>query len=66
MIILNGKKTEKQAKKNVSEQDVVAAVVIPTNIQQRITEKKPLLDVIVQRKGEGYLALLHIYKEQRV
>lgn len=52
------KETEKQAKKSVSEQDVVAAVVIPKDIQQRMIAKEPLLDVIVQRKGEDYLALL--------
>lgn len=49
--------TEQQAKINVSAQEVVAAVVIPQNIEQRITEKKPLLDIIVQTKTEDYLAL---------
>jgi ABC-2 type transport system permease protein len=46
-----------QAKENVSGQDAIAAVVIPTNIQQRITDKQPLFDIILQRKSEGYLAL---------
>ena len=59
MTILNGKvKSEQQAKINVSAQDVVAAVVIPENIEQRISEKKPLFDIIVQTKTEDYLALL--------
>ncbi|MFK9094464.1 ABC transporter permease [Bacillus salipaludis] len=49
--------TRKQAEKNVSAQDAVAAVVIPVEIGQRITEKKPLFDIIVQRKTENYLAL---------
>jgi ABC-2 type transport system permease protein len=49
--------TEQQAKLNVSAQEVVAAVVIPENIEQRISEKKPLLDIIVQTKTEDYLAL---------
>jgi ABC-2 type transport system permease protein len=46
-----------QAKKNVGEQDAVAAVVIPTEIQQRMMNKSPLFDIIVQRKTEDYLAL---------
>jgi ABC-2 type transport system permease protein len=46
-----------QAKENVSGQDAIAAVVIPTNIQQRITDNQPLFDIILQRKSEGYLAL---------
>jgi ABC-2 type transport system permease protein len=50
--------TEEQAKNNVSEQDVVAAVVIPENIEQRMAEKMPLFDIIVQTKTEDYLALL--------
>jgi len=51
------KVSKKQAKKNVSNQDAVAAVVVPDDIGQRITEKKPLFDIIVQRKTEDYLAL---------
>ncbi|WP_066073449.1 ABC transporter permease [Neobacillus soli] len=46
-----------QAEKNVSAQDAVAAVVLPDDIGQRITETKPLFDIIVQRKNEDYLAL---------
>jgi ABC-2 type transport system permease protein len=49
--------TRQQAEKNVAAQDVAAAVVIPEDIGQRITEKQPLLDIIVQRKSETYLAL---------
>lgn len=51
------KVTRKQAEKNVSAQDVVAAVVLPNDISQRITEKKPIFDIILQRKTENYLAL---------
>jgi ABC-2 type transport system permease protein len=51
------KATRQQAEKNVSSQDVAAAVVIPDDIGQRITDKQPLLDIIVQRKNENYLAL---------
>ncbi|WML42167.1 ABC transporter permease [Neobacillus sp. OS1-2] len=51
------KTTKQQAKKNVSAQDAIAAVVISTDVEQRIIEKKPLFDIIVQRKTENYLAL---------
>ena len=46
-----------QAKKNVAAQDAVAAVVIPPKIQQRMIDKSPLFDIIVQRKTDNYLAL---------
>jgi ABC-2 type transport system permease protein len=46
-----------QAKKNVAAQDAVAAVVIPPKIQQRMIDKSPLFDIIVQRKTDDYLAL---------
>ena len=49
--------TEQQAKINVSAQEAVAAVMIPENIEQRISEKQPLFDIIVQTKTEDYLAL---------
>lgn len=49
--------TEQQAKINVSAQEVVAAVVIPEDIEQLISEKKPIFDIIVQTKTEDYLAL---------
>jgi ABC-2 type transport system permease protein len=49
--------TEQQAKINVAAQKVVAAVVIPENIEQQIAEKRPLFDIIVQTKTEDYLAL---------
>ncbi len=47
----------KQAKKNVSEEDAVAAVVIPDDLRERIMEKKPLFDMILQRKTNDYLVL---------
>lgn len=50
--------SEKQAKENVAEQNSVAAVVIPMDIQNRIKENKPLFDIIVQRKSEQYLGLV--------
>ncbi|NHC41702.1 ABC transporter permease [Bacillus sp. MM2020_1] len=46
-----------QAKKNVAAQDAVAAVVISAEIQQRMIDKSPLFDIIVQRKTDDYLAL---------
>ncbi len=49
--------TRKQAEKNVSAEDTVAAVIIPDNLGERIQKKKPLFDVIVQRKTEDYIAL---------
>lgn len=51
------KTSQKQAEKNVSAQDAVAAVIIPADLEQRIAEKKPLFDIVVQRKTENYLAL---------
>lgn len=47
----------KQARSNVSEQDTIAAVVIPDNLKQRIMENQPLFDVVIQRKTEQYYAL---------
>ncbi len=49
--------SEKQAKENVLNQETIAAVVIPKNISERITENEPLFDVILQRKSEQYLGL---------
>ena len=51
------KETLKQAKENVEKQDTVAAIVIPTDLQERITDKQPLFDVILRSKTEDYLAL---------
>ncbi|ETI67693.1 ABC-2 type transporter [Neobacillus vireti LMG 21834] len=51
------KATRQEAEKNVAAQDVAAAVVIPDDIGERISASKPLLDIIVQRKNESYLAL---------
>jgi ABC-2 type transport system permease protein len=49
--------TLKEAKERVEEQETVAAVVIPTNIQQKVVGNQPLLDVILRSKTEDYLAL---------
>jgi ABC-2 type transport system permease protein len=55
------KATLQEAKEHVEEQDTVAAIVIPTNIQQKVMEKQPLFDVILRSKTEDYLALeLHL------
>ena len=51
------KVTLKQAKVNVGEQDTVAAIVIPADLQERITDKQPLFDVILRSRTEDYLAL---------
>ncbi|WP_066320367.1 ABC transporter permease [Bacillus sp. FJAT-29814] len=51
------KATLQQAKTNVSEQDAIAAIVISDDLGQRITEQKPLFDVVIQRKTEQYYAL---------
>ena len=51
------KETLKQAKANVEDQDTVAAVVVPADIQQRIIEKQPLFNVFLRSKTEDYLAL---------
>ncbi|MCM3768110.1 ABC transporter permease [Neobacillus niacini] len=51
------KATLQQAKNNVFEQDAIAAIVIPDDLGQRITEQKPLFDVVIQRKTEQYYAL---------
>jgi ABC-2 type transport system permease protein len=51
------KATLQEAKKHVEEQDIVAAIVIPTDIQQKIIEKQTLFDVILHSRTEDYLAL---------
>lgn len=51
------KVTLKQAKENVSSERVVAAVLIPANVEERITEQKTVLEVVVQKKSQDYLAL---------
>lgn len=50
--------TLKQAKENIASQKAVAGVLIPANIEERITGQKPLLDIMVQKKSEDYLALV--------
>ncbi len=52
------KASEKQARQNVLKQDAIAAVIIPDDIGKRLTENKPVLDIIVQRKTEAYLGLV--------
>ncbi|WP_462412726.1 ABC transporter permease [Neobacillus sp. Marseille-QA0830] len=47
----------KEAKSNVSNQDSIAAVVIPENIEQRMAQKEPLFDVFIERKTEQYYSL---------
>lgn len=51
------KATLQEAKEHVEGQDTVAAIVIPTNIQQKVMGKQPLFDVILRNKTEDYLAL---------
>lgn len=50
--------SEKQAMENVENEDVVAAVVLPENVKQRMQENKPLFEVIVQRETQDYLGLV--------
>lgn len=45
------------AKEQVENDEVVAAVVIPQDVEKRLTEKEALFDVIVNQKTEEYLAL---------
>ncbi|WP_251552107.1 ABC-2 transporter permease [Neobacillus muris] len=47
----------KAAKSNVSEQDSIAAVVIPNDIEQRMAENGPIFDVMIERKTESYYSL---------
>ncbi|OLS37260.1 ABC transporter permease [Bacillus sp. MRMR6] len=51
------KETKQQAKENVAEQDSVAAVVIPDNIDEVIVKKEPLFDIIIRSKTQDYMAL---------
>ncbi|WHZ03438.1 ABC transporter permease [Neobacillus sp. YX16] len=51
------KATLQEAKEHVEGQDTLAAIVIPTNIQQKVMGKQPLFDVILRNKTEDYLAL---------
>ncbi|WP_318505114.1 ABC transporter permease [Bacillus sp. T3] len=50
--------SETQAKKNIQEQEAIAAIVIPENVTERIKATDPLFDVIVQRKSEQYMGLV--------
>ena len=52
------KETLKQAKENIEKQDTVAAIVIPADLQKRITEEQPMFDVILRSRTEDYLALV--------
>lgn len=44
------------ARSLVANSDVIAAVVIPNDIESRLTNKKALFDVIVNQKTEQYMA----------
>ncbi|WP_042357577.1 ABC transporter permease [Bacillus rubiinfantis] len=46
-----------QARKNVSAQKAIAAIVVPEDIERRMKTQQPLFEVIVQKKTEDYLAL---------
>jgi ABC-2 type transport system permease protein len=48
----------KKAQTNVEEQESVAAIVIPANIQERIVQKQPMFTVILRSRTEAYLALV--------
>jgi ABC-2 type transport system permease protein len=48
----------KKAQTNVEEQESVAAIVIPANIQERIVQKQPMFNVILRSRTEAYLALV--------
>lgn len=45
------------AQKNVSNEKVVAAIVIPDNIEKQIENQDSLFDVVLEKKTEDYLAL---------
>lgn len=51
------KVSEKKAKENVLDEEAIAAVVIPDDIEQRIMDNSPLFDIIISRKSEAYLGL---------
>ncbi len=48
----------KKAQTNVEEQESVAAIVIPANIQERIVQNQPMFNVILRSRTEAYLALV--------
>ncbi|MGJ7913455.1 ABC transporter permease [Neobacillus sp. LXY-1] len=47
----------KKAKENVSNEDAIAAIVIPDHPQNQIHKGEQIFTVIIQRKTENYLAL---------
>ncbi|MEH7109834.1 ABC transporter permease [Bacillus sp. JJ1764] len=47
----------KKAKENVSNEDAIAAIVIPDHPQNQIQQGEQIFTVIIQRKTENYLAL---------
>lgn len=51
------KADEKQAREAVENQEVIAAVLIADSIVQSHEQKKPLFQIVVQRKTQEYLAL---------
>lgn len=48
---------EEEAKQLVSDQDVIAALVIPTDLRQRLAAGSSPFDMIVNQKTERYIAL---------
>ncbi|WP_147533215.1 ABC transporter permease [Bacillus marasmi] len=51
------KASEAKAKKNVLEQEAIAAVVIPDNLKDKFSNDTSLFETIIQRKSEQYLGL---------
>ncbi|MFP7299887.1 ABC transporter permease [Neobacillus niacini] len=51
------KETLQKAKAHVKEEDTVAAIVIPANIQGEIEKGQPVFDVILRSRTENYIAL---------
>ena len=49
--------TLKKARANVTDEKVVAAIVIPDDIEKRVAKQQVLFDVIIQKKTQDYLAL---------
>lgn len=47
------------AKDAVEAQSIIAAIIIPQNITERLQQSKPVFDVIVNNKTESYLPLSH-------
>src|SRR5689334_16164396 len=48
----------KTARANVTDEKVVAAIVIPSDIEKRIANQQVFFDIIIQKKTQDYLALV--------